>query len=231
MLLSPQRITNHETPMSTLYLHPMSQHSRRVVSLLEEAQIPYEGVVVALDRGAHMAPEFLALNPNHQVPVYVDAEATLCESNAILRYLCMKHGLKDWYPEDLSSRARVEQWLDWNQTQLSPAVVGIVFNTLFAGDKANPRAIERGRARLKDLAPILEDALADNDYIAGARPTIADLSLASNIFHLGMADVTLDSPHIAAWYGRMQKCDGFRKSLPGQGPADRSDIAAAVGRP
>ena len=51
--------------MYSLYHYPYSQHSRRVVSLLEEAGLDYEIKHLAMDRGAHMAPEYLAVNPNH----------------------------------------------------------------------------------------------------------------------------------------------------------------------
>ena len=86
--------------MYTLYYHPYSQHCRRVVALLEEAGLKYELRQVALDQGEHMSPAYLAINPNHQVPAMIDGELRVFESNAILRYLCHKHRLSDWYPED-----------------------------------------------------------------------------------------------------------------------------------
>ena len=119
--------------MITLHQFPFSQHSRRVVSLLEEAGIEYNNQFVNMMEGEHMSPEFLEINPNHQVPTLVDGELKIHESNAILRYLCEKYELTNWYPKGLAERANVEQWLDWIQCRLSPSVVGIVFNTMFAG--------------------------------------------------------------------------------------------------
>ena len=62
-----------------------------------------------------MSPEYLAINPNHQVPTLIDGEVTIHESNAILRYLCVKHELKDWYPDDVKARAAVDHgWIGIN---------------------------------------------------------------------------------------------------------------------
>ena len=99
--------------MYKLYQHPYSQHSRRVVSLLEETGLEYEPMLVDLLNAEHMSAQYLAINPNHQIPTLVDGDTRLHESNAILRYLCVKHALTDWYPDDLPARAAVEQWLDW----------------------------------------------------------------------------------------------------------------------
>ena len=73
---------------------PFSQHSRRVVSLLEEAGLEYELLSVDMMKGEHMSPKYLELNPNHQVPTLVADKVKIHESNAILRYLCNKHSLE-----------------------------------------------------------------------------------------------------------------------------------------
>jgi len=200
--------------MYTLYHNPFSQHGRRVVSLLEAAGLPYRSQIIAMDKGEHRTPEYGAINPNHQVPTLIDGAVIIHESNAILRYLCLKHGLDGWYPDDLAARAAVEQWLDWNQCRLGPAVVDIVLNTVFLGERGDQAAIRRGMEKLVVLADILDAGLDGNDYLAGPQPTIADLSVGSNIFHLGLADAVPNRANIAAWFERVQAIDGFRRSLP-----------------
>ncbi|HET6160124.1 MAG TPA: glutathione S-transferase family protein [Dongiaceae bacterium] len=200
--------------MYILYHFPYSQHARRVVSLLEAASLPYELRHVDMAKAEHLSASYLAVNPNHQIPTLVDGDLTLHESNAILRYLCQKHGLTDWYPADLKHRALVDQWLDWNQCRLSPAVIDVVRNKVFLGPKGDKEAIARGEARLRELGPILEDGLRAHDFLTGGKPTIADLSVASNLFQLGMADAIPAGEHIAAWYGRIAALEAFRKSLP-----------------
>ncbi len=200
--------------MITLFHSPISQHSRRVVSLLEEANIPYDAKLVDMMKGEYLSPEFLAINPNHQVPTLIDGDIKIHESNAILRYLCNKHELTQWYPTDLANRAAVEQWLDWSQCQMSPAVVDIVLNKVFLQEKGDAAAIERGRGKMQELTAILDQHLAGQDFLCGQQATIADLALASNVFHLGLAEERPDTTSINDWYGRMSELKGFQKSLP-----------------
>ena len=133
--------------MYVLYHFPYSQHARRVVSLLEAASLQYPLRHVDMAKGEHLSAAYLAINPNHQVPTLLDGDLVLHKSNAILRYLCHKHDLSGWYPADPKHRARVEQWLDWNQCRLSPAVIDIVRNKLFRGDKGDKEAIVRGAGK------------------------------------------------------------------------------------
>jgi glutathione S-transferase len=79
--------------MYILFHSPFSQHARRVVSLLIEAELPYELRHVAMEKSEHTSPEYLAINPNHQIPTLLDGDIKIHESNAILRYLCTKHAL------------------------------------------------------------------------------------------------------------------------------------------
>ncbi|MCA6119876.1 glutathione S-transferase family protein [Bradyrhizobium sp. WSM 1738] len=198
--------------MYILYHFPFSQHGRRVVALLEEARIPYELRVVDMASGQHMSDDFRKINPNHQVPVLIDGDLTLTESNAILRYLCTKHDLVQWYPRALDARAQVEQWLDWNQCRLGPAVVDIVLNKVFLGPNGDASAIGRGERRLADVAPVLEARLSRSAHVAGDTPTIADLSIASNLTQLSLADASPKTPAILAWYRKMEALSGVRAS-------------------
>lgn len=198
--------------MYILYHHPYSQHSRRVVALLEETGLKYEARQVALDRGEQMSPAFRAINPNHQVPALIDGAVKISESNAILRYLCHKHDLPEWYPHDLARLALVEQWLDWNQCHLAPAVIDIVLNKVVLGSKGDSQAIARGAEKLDVLAPILETGLKDNAFLSGETPTIADLSVASNITQLGLADAIPPQPRISAWFARVGAIEGVKKA-------------------
>ncbi len=67
------------------------------------------------------SPEFLQLNPNAQVPVLIDEAGVLWESNTICRYLAGKHQNTDLLPTEPAARARVEQWMDWQATELNPS--------------------------------------------------------------------------------------------------------------
>lgn len=97
-----------------MYHHPYSQHCRRVVALLEEAGLDYELRRVAMEENEHLSPAYLKINPNHQVPTLQDGDLKMFESNAILRYLCVKHRLTSWYP---TSCAPAPRWSNgWTGT-------------------------------------------------------------------------------------------------------------------
>ncbi|MET0185427.1 MAG: glutathione S-transferase, partial [Achromobacter sp.] len=94
---------------------------RKVLWTCEELDLPF----VREDWGAGFkstqTAEFLALNPNAMVPVIRDGDFVLWESNAICRYLAGKRPRHGLLPEDPAQRALVDQWMDWQASELNPA--------------------------------------------------------------------------------------------------------------
>ena len=200
--------------MYQLFSFPLSQHSRRVISLLEEVGIPYENHNINLMANEHMSESYLKINPNHKVPTFIDGDVKIHESNAILRYLCIKHQLFDWYPNNTKTVANVEQWLDWNQCQLSPLVVDIVLNRMILGAKGDQNVAIQAEKNIQLLFTIMEEHLEGRKVFVGEHPTIADLSLASNIFQLAFVNAMPTTANISRWYKQIAALKGFKKSLP-----------------
>ncbi len=200
--------------MYQIYSHPYSQHSRRVISLLEEVGIEYENHIVDLLKGEHLSESYLSINPNHQVPTLIDGNVKIHESNAILRYLCIKHELFDWYPRSLDALAKVEQWLDWTQCQLFQLVRLIVLNRIFMGENGDLHAAAEAVGKIQVQFSIMENYLEGLQFLAGNKPTIADLALSSNIFQLSLANEMPTTPNIVRWYENIAALKGFQKSLP-----------------
>ncbi len=105
--------------MLQLYTHPLSQPSRAVEWLLKSNNIQYEPKMVDLVTGQHRTEAFLKINPNGRIPVLVDGDFILYESNSIMQYIAEKFGLTQMYPTDLKQRAKVNQWLNWFHTNVS----------------------------------------------------------------------------------------------------------------
>ena len=200
--------------MIIIYGNSMSQCSRRVIALLVEAGIEYEEKPVDLMVGIQYSNGYLAMNPNHSVPVLVDGKLCINESNAILRYLCNKHDLENWYPKGAFARAEVDQWLDWSATRLGPVTRDIVFNTLFAGENAMQHELQAGHALVPELSGILEAQLGKASYIASNHPTIADLSVSASLFQLGLTGLVFDGEKTSSWYEKVSQMEGFKASLP-----------------
>lgn len=197
-----------------LYTSPLSQHGRRVVSLLEEAGIPYAIEPIAIEKGEHLGPTFAEVNPNRQVPALAVDGKILLESHAIMRFLCDRHGLDAWYPKEPWIRAQVDQWLDWNHYRLGHNVSAFVVNKVMLGDDGDSGVIARSEEALAVALQVLENHLGAGPYLVGEAPTIADLAVASNVFQLGFARAVPETPNIGGWMTQVSQLKGFKASLP-----------------
>src|ERR1700741_200526 len=99
--------------MIKIYGRTNAWNVRKVLFLLEDIGLPYERFDYGRGFKALNSPEFLALNPNAMVPVLVDGDAVIWESNTIMRYIAAKYAPEGFYPADLVRRAAADQWLDW----------------------------------------------------------------------------------------------------------------------
>ena len=100
-----------------LYYHPASTTSRTILLFAAENGLALDMQVVDIFTGEHHKPAYEAINPNRLVPMLEDGDFRLTESSAILKYLADKTG-SPLYPKDLQQRARVNERMDWINTQL-----------------------------------------------------------------------------------------------------------------
>src|SRR5476651_701005 len=96
-----------------LYADPITVNCRKVLAGFDLMDIKYEMVHVNFLRQAHKTPDFLAINPNGALPVLVDGNLTLSESNAILQYTADVAEAYKYYPRDLKVRADIHRWHLW----------------------------------------------------------------------------------------------------------------------
>ncbi|CAI0718489.1 Glutathione S-transferase GstB [Serratia entomophila] len=158
-------------------------------------------------------PEFLALNPNGLVPVLIDGERVLWESNTICRYLAGREGRHDLLPQAPGARAAVEMWMDWQATDLNNAwryvFMSRVRQDAAYQDAARLAAAEREWNRLMGL---LEHQLAGGGpYVAGEAFTLADVVLGLSLNRWLMTPFTRpDYPALGGYLQRLQQRPGFR---------------------
>ncbi|MFD2238132.1 glutathione S-transferase family protein [Aureimonas populi] len=158
-------------------------------------------------------PDFLALNPNGQVPVIQDEEGVLWESNAICRYLAGRHGRADLLPPGGRDRALVEQWMDWQASDLNVAwrhaFLGLVrLNPRFQ----DARMIEQSIEEWNRAMGILEGQLtATGAYAAGSAFTLADIVLGLSVHRWRMSPIPRpSSPALDAYYARLKERPAFQ---------------------
>jgi glutathione S-transferase len=197
-----------------LYVHPMSQHARRVLMICKELGLEPATAPIAFEKGEHHAPEFVKLNPAHAVPVLDDDGFILAESHAIMRYLCQKHGGERFYPTDPAQRALVDQWLDWNHCRLNPPVQTLAIQTFFAGNKRDPVVVEKVRGEALAALSVLDQALPQRRGIGG-ETSLADIAVATTVALYEMCQADLDkTPGVRDWFAKMKTLPTFAATVP-----------------
>lgn len=169
-----------------LYATGLSTNCRPVLAVLAEAAIPHEVVMLDFAKGEHKTPEMLALNPNGALPILVEPGFVLTESSAILKYVTEKHG-SALYPKDLRARARVNERMDWFNTQFAHHCAhDLVYPQLLptyarGSDEGTKAAIVWGLDKVQRHLAVLEHWLGQSKYVAGDAVTIADIFGASYV--------------------------------------------------
>lgn len=156
---------------------------RKVLWLADEMGLSYEREDWGMPLRDPNVPEFLALNPNGQVPVLIEDEFVLWESTAIMAYLAAAHGPTRLQPADPRVKALSDQWLEWQGTGLSAvwgyAVMALARKMPGYDDEAKiAESLKRWTAKMA----ILEAQLGRTGrYVAGPEMTLADIALALSV--------------------------------------------------
>ncbi len=165
--------------------------------------LPYRWVTVEVGTDAVRQPEFLALNPFGQVPVVVLPDGrTLAQSNAILLYLAEGSSL---IPEDAYDRARMFEWMFWEQYSHEPYIAVRRYQMTIVGRRAeelDPKLEERGVLALQHM----EEALRAQPFLAGFEFSLADVALAAytRVAPEGGFDLS-PYPRLRAWIAQVER--------------------------
>lgn len=188
--------------MITLYGKPLSGHVHRVRLLLSMLGLEYDFKIAD---GA--SADVRHLNPLGQIPVLVDGDLVLADSNAILVYLAKAYGQgSGWLPEDPQGAAQVQRWLSIAAGELRQGPAAARMVALF--NRTNEPVDAKDRA--DKLFRFMEAYLNGRVFLAADVPTIADLACYSYTAHAPEGGVSLEPyPFIRAWLARVQALPGF----------------------
>ncbi|MGQ0579712.1 MAG: glutathione S-transferase family protein [Betaproteobacteria bacterium] len=202
-----------------IYYHPASTTSRPLMLFVAESGINVEFQVIDLFTGEHYKPPYEAINPNHLVPVLEDGDFRLTESSAILKYLADKVN-SPAYPKDLRQRARVNERMDWINTQVCRDLAyGFVYPQIFPHHKRPTADMQSGtlawgKERAAGWLKVLDNHILGpkNAYLCGDQITIADYFGASFIT---LGEVVRSNysgyPNVQRWLGRMKQLKNWNK--------------------
>ncbi len=194
--------------MPILYCHHESGHSYKVALALSLIGVPFEQrpVDLNLSRETRRA-DFRDASLFGEVPVLVfDDGLVVCQSNAILDTLARRYGKLDGHTE--REQVRVREWLAWEANRIAMSFPHLRFSRRFtpAGPTLDAWFSERTQADFDRL----NLALADNAYLVGDAPTIADISCCGYLYWADQADVDLSRwPAIVAWLARISAQPGW----------------------
>jgi glutathione S-transferase len=201
-----------------IYYHPVSTTSRPLMLFCQENGLNVDFQVVDLMTGEHVKPPYTAINPNCLVPVLEDGDFRLTESSAILKYLA-EQSSSPAYPKDLKKRAKVNETMDWINTQLCrDFAYGFVYPQIFpthqrASDDLQKGTLAWGKERAQTWLKVMDEhLLAKNKYLCGDEITIADY-FGSAFVSLGEA-IRVDFkkyPNVDRWLSSMKGLKTWNK--------------------
>jgi glutathione S-transferase len=168
----------------------------------------YEWIETSVVAGDTRKPAFLKVNPVGQVPAIVFADGRrLAQSNAIILYLAEGSAL---IPGESFQRARMLEWMFWEQYSHEPAIAVARFQVKFQAKGVTdlePRLVERGNAALKRL----DDGLEGRDFLLGAAVSLADIALVAYTRWAGDGGFDLVRyPRVQGWIGRCEQALNIR---------------------
>ncbi len=194
-----------------LYDYTASCNCYKVRLLLSHLGIDYERVPVDIFAGGTLTDEYARINPMRTVPVLETEEGYLPESNAILTYLAEGTA---YLPDDPWERARVVGWLIYEQTDVVYMVGGLRFRLMVGRwTPDHPEAVRR-REGAVEVLQLLDDHLAENEFLVGGRYTIADIAVYGYSHRAEEAQLDLEPyPNLRAWFARVESQPGYMEDV------------------
>jgi GST-like protein len=188
-------------------------NGRKVSIALEEIGVPYEVHAVDLGKNEQLTPAFLALNPNHKIPVLEDDGLVIWESGAILLHLAEKHG--KLLPTDPKARIAAIQYAFFQTGGIGPNLGRLGAQLRRPEAERNVEMLKTFRDEVKRLLEVLDRILADG------RPYLAGEYSIGDIMHYPWlhplygfkAPELLALPRVTAWLDRIGARPGVQRGM------------------
>jgi glutathione S-transferase len=195
--------------MLTLFDYPASENAWKVRQLLHHLQRPYVTVNVSIFEGEGRSPEYLRISPTGTVPaIQLEDGRVLSESNAILFFLATD---TPYLPSDAFGRAKVQQWLSFEQERIESQIGSLRYWTLTDKlDRRPPFLVQMKRKTGERALQILDRELSRRPFLTDHGYTIADIAVFAYGGRAEEAGFSLAPfPHVRAWIERVKSQPGF----------------------
>jgi len=190
------------------YRNPKSGHCHKVELFISLLGISYQNHDLDMVNGAHKSADFITKNPFGQVPVIVDGEYTISDSNAIIVYLADTYGSDyPWMGTTAIEKANVQRWLSVAAGELAKGPAALRLEYVFGANIDVSTAL----ATAETLLNVMEGTLSiSKTYLATDSLTLADIAMYSYVAHAPEGGVSLQPyPAIQSWIKRIESLDNF----------------------
>ena len=196
--------------MIKLYDHPLSGNSYKAKLLLSHLNVDYEKEIVDLFNGEHKTADFTKLNPNQKIPVLVDGDYIIWESNAILMYLAKKYFPNEYLSDNPEEFGLITQWLIFGKTSIDPYLAVSRYFVKFLGEgNYDQKQLDSLQIQGNNTLEILNNHLSKNNFLA-TNYSIADIACYPYVFlsDEGGFDIT-KFPYVENWCRKIESQPGF----------------------
>jgi glutathione S-transferase len=193
-----------------------SSNVQKAMFAVGELKLAFERIDVGGAFGKNKEPPYLAMNPNGLVPTLEEEDGFLLwESNSIIRYLAAKHGAGSLEPADLRTRARANQWMDWQLSVLGPAITPVFWGLIrTAPENRDHKAIDEGKVKTTAAVKMLDEQFAKTAYAAGDQFSMGDIPIAIMCYRY--RELVPERPVFAnfeRWYAAIAARPAFREHV------------------
>jgi glutathione S-transferase len=203
-----------EETMLTLWGRTNSLNVQKVLMCLNELRLPFVRHDAGMQFGVVKSDDYMAMNPNSNVPTLQDGDFTLWESNVIVRYLASQHAAGSLWPLEARQRAEAERWMDWQQTVHNPSLTTVFWNLVRSPGTIGEKEFAAACERTERAMDILDHRMGQAKWLGGDHFTIADCALAPGVhryLHLPMERKA--RAHVQRWYDAVLQRDGAKDIL------------------
>jgi glutathione S-transferase len=200
--------------MIKLYGSPLSTCTRKVLMTLGETSTPYEMNVIDFATGAHKKEPHISRQPFGRIPAIDDDGFEMFESRAIARYLAEKTK-SALIPSDIHARAKMEQWISIETSELAPHAMKFVYEHTFKR-KQEQAVLDSAASALKTTLKVMNDQLAKTPFISGDSFTIADIGYMPYLEYVMASpakDLVTPFERVVAWWNTLRARPTWQKVI------------------
>ncbi|MCR9255648.1 MAG: glutathione S-transferase [Alphaproteobacteria bacterium] len=201
--------------MLTVWGRTSSINVQKVMWTILHLSLDHERIDAGGKFGGLDSAEFHSMNPSRRIPVLVDGDVTLFESNAIVRYLAARYDEGGLWPTDPGERARGDMWMDWKSFTLIPPMT-TVFWQLYRTPEAerDPPAIAKAAELVHQHFAVVDEWLATRPYMGGDRLGLGDIAIGAATYRYNAMPIERpEYRNLETYYSRLQEHPAYREGV------------------